>query len=136
MYTRHDELPVYEYRDSRLDAGFYNHVQLALKRLGQPLRLSIPGLKTLDLILQADAWIVVDRAFNDVPVVAWTAFDNKARQGLHQPMPCRIRLFHAHGGMILRRVLEAMDQQLLAQLDASAAPHKILPFPPPPNSGA
>lgn len=129
MFTRHDELPVYAYLQSSVEASFYNHVQLAFKRLGKELRLQIPGLKTLDLILQADAWIIVDRAFNDMPVVAWADFEGSDRAGLHQPVACRIRLFHANGGMILKRVLEAMDEQLLAQLDASAEPHKVLGFP-------
>ena len=129
MFTRHDELPVYAYLQSKVEATFYNHVQLAFKRLGKELRLPIPGLKTLDLILQSDAWIIVDRAFNDMPVVAWADFDVHHRSGLHEPVPCRIRLFHANGGMILRRALEAMDAQLLEQLDSRSATHKVLNFP-------
>ena len=129
MYTRHDEVPVFEYRSCQMDAAIYNHVQLALKRIGEALRLSIPGLKTLELILQDDAWIVVDRAFNDVPIVAWADFDTHARCALHEPVPCRIRLFHANGGMVLKRVLEAMDAQLLDWLDAGAQAHKVLNFP-------
>ncbi|MBE0509622.1 MAG: hypothetical protein K0A95_06750 [Chromatiales bacterium] len=129
MFTRHDELPVYAYRQSSVDAAFYNHVQLAFNRLGKELRLHIPGLKTLDLILQADAWIIVDQAFNDMPVAAWADFDRSGRAGLHQPVPCRLRLFHAHADLILQRTLEAMDEQLLQQLDTSGDQHKVLRFP-------
>lgn len=129
MYSRHDEVPVYAYRESQLDAAFYNHVQLAHKRIGKELRLTIPGLKTLDLILQHDAWIIVDRAFNDVPVVAWVDFKVSTRSNLHEPISCSIRLYHANGMMVMRRVLESMDKQLLAQLDAGTHSHKVLNFP-------
>lgn len=129
MYTRHDEVPVFEYRDGVLDAIYYNHVQIALNRLGESLRLSIPRLKTLDLILQRDAWIIVDRAFNDVPIAAWTNFDLARREGLHSPVHCQIRLFHANGGMILRRVLEAMEMLLGEELEGDDDSHAVIDFP-------
>lgn len=79
LYTRHLETPAYERKQTQLDATHYNHVCMALKRMSEQVRLSIPGLKTLDLILQADAWIIVDTALNDVPVAAWTEFDSTLR---------------------------------------------------------
>ncbi len=129
MYTRHDEVPVYAYRDGLLDALYYNHVQVALNRLGESLRMGIPGLKTLDLILQRDAWIIVDRAFNDVPIAAWTNFDTQRRSALHAPVHCQIRLFHAHAGGILKRVLEAMELLLGEQLDEGSGSHHVIDFP-------
>lgn len=129
MYTRHDEVPVYAYRDGVLDALYYNHVQVALNRLGGSLRMSIPGLKTLDLILQRDAWIIVDRAFNDVPIAAWTNFDTHRRSALHAPVHCQIRLFHAHAGAILKRVLEAMELLLGEQLEEGSGSHHVIDFP-------
>lgn len=129
MYTRHDEVPVYEYRDGVLDAGYYNHVQVALNRLGESLRFSIPKLKTLDLILQRDAWIIVDRAFNDVPIAAWTNFDTERRGALHAPVHCQIRLFHANAGIILRRVLEAMEMLLGELLAEGSNTHRVIDFP-------
>jgi hypothetical protein len=90
--------------------------------------MSIPRLKTLDLILQRDAWIVVDRAYNDLPIAAWTHFDLRRREGLHSPVHCQIRLFHANGGMILRRVLEAMELLLGEQLEDDDT-HSVIDFP-------
>lgn len=129
MYTRHDEVPVFEYRDGVIDAIHYNHVQVALKRLGESLRLSLPRLKTLDLILQHDAWIIVDRAFNDVPVAAWTNFDTERRDALHAPVHCQVRLFHANAGIILKRVLEAMEMLLGERLDEGGGTHQVVDFP-------
>ena len=117
MYTRHDEAPVLEYRDGMINAAQYNTVQTALQlRLGDEIRLSIPEFKTLDLILQRDAWVVVDRALNDAPIVAWTNFDKERRAGLHTPVHCQLRLFHASVGTIIKQVLGAMELLLVEQL--------------------
>ncbi|MET0047767.1 MAG: hypothetical protein ABW066_08285 [Sedimenticola sp.] len=132
MYTRHDEMPVFEYRDGQLDANHYNHVQVALNRLGELLYLELPSLRTLALILQRDAWIIVDRALNEVPVAAWTEFETEQRSDLHTPVPCRIRLFHAHAEKILERVIEAMELLLGEQLDdeAGQGTASVIPFKP------
>ncbi|MDZ7661906.1 hypothetical protein [Thiohalophilus sp.] len=131
MYRRLDDVPVFEYRDGELPAIYYNDVQVALKRLGEDLRFAIPRLKHLDLILQKDAWIIVDRVLNDVPVVAWTDFQTAHRSSLHEPIPCRIRLYHMHGPLVMSRTLEAMELILGEMLadhappdDASIAPIK------------
>jgi hypothetical protein len=124
-YTRHDEVPVYEQRGGMVDATFYNHVQVALKRIGKYLRMPIPGLRTLDLILQHDAWIVVDRALNDLPVAAWSDFHREG-SALHLPVTCRIRLYHGNAGMILKRVLQQMDGALSEALQSSN--HRVIGF--------
>ncbi len=129
MYTRHEEVPVFEYRDGVIDALYYNTVQTAFKRLGKEIRLNIPQMKTLDLILQRDAWIVVDRALGDVPIIAWVNFDTERRVALHTPIHCQLRLFHAHGGVIIKRVLEAMELFLGERLNAIETSHQVIHFP-------
>lgn len=127
-YTRHDEVPVYEQREGVLNAAFYNHVQVALNRLSGPLRMAIPGLRTLDLILQRDAWVVVDHALGDLPVAAWSHFHRAESSALHVPVECRIRLYHAHAGMILQRVLEQMEGKLSEALKSENGKHSVLTF--------
>ena len=112
LYTRHDEVPQLGARSGKVESLFYNHAQTALKRLGNQIRLKIPRLKHLDLILQKDAWIIVDITLNDVPVVAWTNFETRGRTSLHEPVPCEIRYFHYAASMILNRTLEAMELML------------------------
>ena len=129
MYTRHDEVPVFEYRDGMINAVHYNTVQTAFKRLGEEIRLAIPKLKTLDLILQRDAWVVVDRALNDVPIAAWTNFDTERRDALHTPIHCQLRLYHANGGIITKRVLEAMELLLGERLNELETSHTVINFP-------
>ena len=47
-------------------ANYFNQAQTALKRIGEQIRFKIPELNHLDLILQEDAWIVVDRVLDDL----------------------------------------------------------------------
>jgi hypothetical protein len=129
IYTRHNSVPLYNLYQSQIDAKYYNHVQITLKRLGKQIRFKIPGLNHLDLILQQDAWIVVDRVHNDVPVLAWTDFDQSQRDNLHKPLQCQIRMWHYAAAMIKQRTLEAMEtiltEELASQLPDDAT---ILPF--------
>ena len=123
-------MPVYEYRDGETSTNHYNHVQVALHRQDDTIRMEIPKLKTLDLILQKDAWIIVGRVLNDIPVAAWTDFQTVHRENLHGPIKCKIRLYHAHVPMIFERTLEAMDLILGEEL-AKQMPDEesdIIPF--------
>lgn len=136
MYTRLGNIPILELRDSQIDALYYNHVQVALKRLGSSIRYRIPKLKHLDLILESDAWIIVDRVLNDVPVAAWTDFETQSRANLHQPIACKLRLYHANAQMILERTLDAMEMLLGEQLTDTEDDNgcSVVPFPKRPSS--
>ncbi len=116
LYTRHNEVPQLASRKGKVKALYYNHVQTALKLLGPQIRLKIPKLKHLDLIIQKDAWIIVDIVLNDIPVVAWTNFETAQRDNLHEPIQCEIRFFHFAASMVLNRTLEAMELMLGEQL--------------------
>jgi len=130
MYTRHDEVPQFDSRPGKVDAIYYNHVQTALKRLGSQIRLKIPRLKHLDLILQKDAWIIVDTVLNDIPVAAWSDFETGGRSSLHEPIPCKIRYYHYAARMVLNRTLEAMELILgeLLEEEVSESRSDVLPF--------
>jgi len=130
LYVRHNEVPELSHRMGKVDALYFNHVQTALKSLGNQIRLAIPKLKHLDLILQKDAWIIVDRVLNDVPVVAWTNFETEGRDSLHEPVNCEIRFFHYAATMILNRTLEAMELMLGELLENELPEEKssVLPF--------
>ncbi|WP_018871884.1 hypothetical protein [Thioalkalivibrio sp. ALJ16] len=132
MYSRHTEIPTLDVRPGWLvEARYFNLARRALVRLGSEVRLSPPGLKHLDLILQRDAWIVVDRVLNDMPVVAWTAFHARGRRSLHRPIACELLLFHAMGSMVMKRALSGMERELCAAIDMAspaAPPGKVLPF--------
>lgn len=106
MKHRLDDIPAFDTRKCRMGAEHFNLVRLALKRLGTPLRLELPGLRTFDLVLEPQAWIVVDRALNDTPILAWLNFD--ARTDLFSPVACERRSYHTHALVVVDKVLEAM----------------------------
>lgn len=112
MYSRLDDVPVYESFPTQVNAMHFNHVQHALKRLGESIRLQIPRMKHLDLILERHAWIIVDRALNDVPIAAWTDFQTAQRHTLHEAIKCTQKLYHVHAGLVLDRSIEAMELML------------------------
>ncbi|WP_018993503.1 MULTISPECIES: hypothetical protein [unclassified Thioalkalivibrio] len=117
MYSRHTEIPTLDTRPGwQVEARYYNQVALALRRLGPEIRLPLPILKHLDLILQPDAWVVVDRVLNDMPVVAWTAFRAAHRHNLHRPVACELRLYHSMAPMVTNRALNCMADRLTAAL--------------------
>ena len=129
-YTRHDEVPQLSSRPGKVNALHYNHVQTALKHLGNQIRMTIPRLKHLDLILQKDAWIIVDNVLNDIPIVAWTNFETSHRDALHQPIECEIRYFHYAASMIFNKTLEAMELMLGELLENELPDEKssVIPF--------
>lgn len=116
MYERLDDMPVFDRHPAKISATHYNHVKLALKRLGDEIRLAIPKLQGLDLILQNDAWIIVDRSLNDFPVAAWTEFQTVHRDNIHEDINCQIKLYHMSAEIILDRTLEAMEMLLGEEL--------------------
>jgi hypothetical protein len=92
----------------------FNRVRLALSRLENPLRVALPGLRTLDFMLEDEVWAVVDRDLNDIPVLAWTDFEH--RSALHLPVRCILRYYHAHADVILDKALLRLDEILAARL--------------------
>jgi hypothetical protein len=108
-YTRHNEVLILDSWPGEVEARYYNAAQTAQKRLEQPIRFKVPTLNHLDLIVQDDAWIVVDRVLHDVPIVAWTDFQTEGRDSLHEAIPCEIRLYHFAARMILNTTLDAME---------------------------
>ena len=116
FYNRHNEVPPLSVRDAKVDANAYSHVLVALKQLGKQVRFRIPRLKHLDLILQKDAWVVVDRALYDYPIITWTDFELQGRENVTDPIQCKIRYFHANATMIKSRTLEAMEMLLSEEL--------------------
>ncbi len=129
LYTRHDEVPILSKRQASVKANYYNHVQIALKKLGPKIRFRIPKLKHLDLILQKDAWIVVDIVLNDMPIIAWTEFNTEHRENLHEPIQCELRTWHVAAAMVRDRTLEAMEVMLGEALgDDLTLDKNVLPF--------
>jgi hypothetical protein len=113
-YTRHNEVLFLDSHRGTIDAKYFNIAQTALKRSRDPIRFKIPSLNHLDLLIQADAWIIVDRVLNDMPIVAWTGFNTQGRDNLHEPLACEVRLYHFAARMVMNTTFKAM-QEILGQ---------------------
>lgn len=87
-------------------------------------------MRTLDMILQPDAWIIVDGALDDVPIAAWVGFETQERNELHAPIPCKLRQFHACAGLVQKRALEAMDEWIQGELESLETDDadRVVPF--------
>jgi hypothetical protein len=119
MASRLDDIPIYESRETHVDAKHFNLVFRALHRLNyqkKEIRFSLPELRTLDLLLTEDAWIVVDQSLNDIPVMAWLKFEANTRDDIHKPIPCTLNIYHAHAMAINEKVMVALDSELESQL--------------------
>lgn len=113
-YTRHNEVQFLDSHQDSIEAKYFNVAQTALKRSKAPIRFKIPGLNHLDLLIQPDAWIIVDRVLNDMPIVAWSGFKTAGRDNLHEPVACEVRLYHFAARAVLNTTLHAM-QEILGQ---------------------
>ena len=121
MYGRHEEIVRLSAWPTKVEAPLYNLARRALARLGAELRFSLRGLRTLDLIVQAESWIIVDRALNDLPVAAWTGFEDPPGRGLHEPVICELRYYHGHAGLVIKKTLRRMEEELSVLLRDGAA---------------
>lgn len=117
MRSRLDNIPVYDTRECPIRVQDYNLVKIALKRLGSPIRIEIPNLRSLDFILEDELWVIVDRSLNDVPVIAWLDFQDKGRNSLHKDILCERRTYHTHAMIIVDKALEALQLLLGEKLD-------------------
>lgn len=112
MRLRLDELPRYSSRTCLLPATTYNRIRLGVLRLDNPLRFALPGLRTLEMVLENEAWVCVDAGLSDYPILAWVEFQAAERNALHTPVPCRMYTYHAHAELIEPQVLEKTEAVL------------------------
>lgn len=96
-----------------IEARYYNRVRLALIRLGNPLRLELEAeLRHMDMLLSTEEWLCLDRAREDLPLLAWSGFRVRERDALHAPVQCILHLYDARAGLLAARVLPVLDRLL------------------------
>ena len=117
MYWRHEHIVRLSAWPTKVEARHFNLAKRALARFGGELRFAMRGLRSLDLIVQEGAWIIVDRSLNDLPIAAWTEFQDSETRGLHQPVICELRYYHGHAGLVVKKALRRLEEELGALLD-------------------
>lgn len=131
MNWRLDDLPVYKTRETSIAAKYFNRVQIAFNRLGEPINIPLTELRNLELILNRDAWIVVDNDVNHIPILAWVDFQSEGRIALHEPVPCSLKIYHMHATVILEKVSTFMQDELskrLSELQTACEIENVIPL--------
>lgn len=116
MKSRLSDIPIIKSVPSYVGATHFNRVRLSQIRLDESLRLELFSLRGLDIVIDDDAWVCIDRTLGDLPVLAWTDFDKNSRNGLHQPVPCKLRFYHNHADLICGTVLDDLGRILERRL--------------------
>lgn len=121
MSTRIENAPKLRTTSASIDARLYNLVRLAQVRLYTPLRLRLPGLRTIDAVLNRNTWVCVDRAMYDLPALAWTHINETQRDGLHEPVDCQLHYYHIHANISANKVLDSLAT-VLEEILAKSTP--------------
>lgn len=121
--SRIGDVPVYEQRDDEVEARLYNLWRRAKLRYGSPLRIPLVDYPGMVMLLEEQEWICVDERQNDLPVLAWVAFEGRGRDNLHEPVKCKLNYYHFAASKIRSHGLELMAQALEKRLrEDNAAP--------------
>ncbi|MCC6302460.1 MAG: hypothetical protein IT489_06640 [Gammaproteobacteria bacterium] len=116
MKSRIDEVPKLKTQPAVVDGRRYNQVLLGLRRLKGPLRLPLAGLRGMDLLVDKEAWVCVDRTLYDLPVIAWTDFRPTARRAIHEIVPCLLHYYHINAELIGESVLATAMKEIQKRL--------------------
>jgi hypothetical protein len=116
MNSTFNGIPVLKAIPTYIEAAYYNRVRIALNRVNNPLRLALSNLQGLDIVLQDDIWLCVDRSMNDLPILAWTDFNTRSRNSILESVPCQLRFFHSHADLVCGSVLGMAERQIEEQL--------------------
>ncbi len=132
MKTHIDDVPKLRTESTFIEGQRYNQVRLGLLRLGGPIRLPLPGLRGMDLIIDSRSWVCVDRTLYDLPILAWTDFNHRQRNGLHEQVECLLHYYHVHADLITETVLSTMMTMLANAMNDEypvAEVCKVFPLP-------
>lgn len=120
MDTRLADMPMLAQRDDQIDAEVYNVWRRARNRWGSPFRVEGLGLKQMEMILTDDYWVCVDAIRYDLPILAWVDIQDKNRDSLHMPIPCKLNYYHFAASAVRPRVMEHLKEALEAMLKADS----------------
>jgi hypothetical protein len=116
MNRRLVEIPALARRPGHIPAECYNLWLRARRRLSLPWRFEPPGLTRLVLECARDSWVCLERHETEVPVLAWTDFEEHARAGIHAPVACQVLYYHYAASRLRARLLEALGAELARRL--------------------
>ncbi|HHJ81392.1 MAG TPA: hypothetical protein ENJ65_07135 [Candidatus Tenderia electrophaga] len=114
--SRIADLPVYAQRTEELGAELYNLWRRARLHFEMPLRIPLSDSPGFVMILEENEWVCVDETQNDLPVLAWVAFEDQGRDALHVPVTCKLNYYHFAASKVRALALEKMKTLLQQRL--------------------
>ncbi len=105
MVTRIHDMQAYETLVINMDAAIYNVWRRLRLHVKLPTRLKLPELKSMELILEDDHWVMVDANHNDLPMIAWLDFQDAGRSSLHTPVACTVKYYHFMASQFYEKAL-------------------------------
>jgi hypothetical protein len=75
----------------------------------------------MDMLLDRHVWTGFAVWQQDLLLLAWTEFEREDRSSLHEPVRCRLHLYHFQAGLVMGVALDKLDQLLCKRLAESRA---------------
>ncbi len=109
-------LPVYSQRTEEVSAELYNLWRRAKLHFKMPIRMPLSDSPGFVMTLEDNEWVCVDETQNDMPVLAWVAFEDQGRGALHLPVKCKLNHYHFAASKVHALALEKMETALKQRL--------------------
>ncbi len=120
MYERLRDCPALSEYPSRIPAEIWNVWRRYWVRSHRPTCFGLESLPPLSLLLDEREWVLVDSSLYDMPVVAWSDFQDAGRSALHEAVPCTVRDYHQGAPKVRNQALRLMAEELEARLKQGA----------------
>jgi len=116
MYERLRDCPALSEYPSRIPAEIWNVWRRYWMQIPRPTCFGLESLPPLSLLLDEREWVLVDTNLYDMPIVAWSDFQDASRTRLHEPVPCTVRDYHQGAPMVRNKALNLMAEELESRL--------------------
>lgn len=120
MYERLRDCPALSEFPSRIPAEIWNVWRRYWVRIHRPTCFGLESLPPMSLLLDEREWVLVDSSLYDMPVVAWSDFQDVGRTALHEAVPCTVRDYHQGASKVRNQALRLMAEELETRLKQGA----------------
>jgi len=116
MYERLRDCPALSEYPSRIPAEVWNVWRRYWRNIHRPTCFGLENLPPMSLLLDEREWVLMDSSLYDMPVVAWSDFQDAGRTALHAPVPCTVRDYHQGAPKVRNKALALMTEELEMRL--------------------
>jgi hypothetical protein len=120
MYERLRDCPALSEYPSRIPAEVWNVWRRYWMHFHRPTCFGLESLPPMSLLLDVREWVLVDSSLYDMPVVAWSNFQDAGRTTLHEVVPCTVRDYHQGAPKVRNQALLLMAEELETRLRQGA----------------